>query len=192
MTLCISNTAQHNFPLTNLPRVNVHVSPLCNSQRDRLHFRFSAEDDGTRDAGESNGWPASCLSLHSTSGDSDLGSGIEFAVSYQTGVLKYSPSLFQGSPAFSMCVCGMYWRRRFKFVLLKPVFAPLWSSTSSSSTSTLNKRVHAFFLALELAALTWSMKQGGSWQWWPASLKPRGERWFPESNTFNGYCSPSP
>lgn len=105
--LCVSNTAPHYCPLTNQPCVCIRTYfPL---RRARLHFcDFPQRTAEPREARERNGWPASCLLLHSTSVDSDLGSGIEFAVSYQTGFLKYSPSHFRGSSVFSMCVFRIY------------------------------------------------------------------------------------
>lgn len=112
--------------------VSVRISPLrissrSLSRRDRLHFCDSLQrTTEPREARERNGWPASCLLLHSTSVDSDLGSGIEFAASYQTGVQKSSPSHFRGSPVFSMCVFRMCGRRRCKYGRLKPVFTHLW------------------------------------------------------------------
>lgn len=90
-----------------------------------------------------------------------------------------------------MCVFNLHWRRRCKYMPLKPVFAHLWKVFKELRLHKHSKWMCAVFLALKVDAPTWTMKQGGSWQWWRASVNASGERCFPETNTLNGYCDPA-
>lgn len=109
--LCISNTAPHQSSThKSAICVNVHISslhnsPLSPSQRDQLHFCDALQrTTEPREARERNGWPASCLLLPSTSVDSDLGSGIKFAVSYQTDILIFFLSFSRQPCLFFACI----------------------------------------------------------------------------------------